>query len=350
MKHWNMKKHALVIVAACMALATSAHPPRKAGGGQRDFWIGADISGAAEMEKRGDFLYTREGKRRECTALMKELGFSAIRLRVWVNPADGHNDAADTLKKALRAKRLGLPVMIDFHYSDTWADPKNQAIPAAWRGHAYNALRLDVARHTSDVLTLLKKNGVKPKWVQIGNETANGLLWPVGKATENPSQYAGLFMAGSRAAKKVFPDVAVLVHLNNGYDADFCDWNLGILKEHGAKWDAVGLSIYPYWAQKDKGISPDETLRLAEENMKHLSRKFACDVMVVETGFVVDESDAQVIAEGRRLFSRLIESCKSIPRCRGVFYWEPECRPTHYKLGAFDSSGRPTDILSAITK
>lgn len=338
----------LLPLLSALSVGAAVRKPGNAGG-RANFWIGADISGATEMEQRGELLYNKDGKRRECTALMKELGFNAVRLRVWVDPPDGHNGAADVLKKALRAKKLGLPVMIDFHYSDTWADPKNQKIPAAWQGHNYSELRRDVAKHTTDVLTLLKKNGVKPKWVQIGNETANGFLWPAGNARDNPSQYAGLFMAGRLAAKKVFPDAAVIVHLNNGYDAAFCEWNLGVLKDNGAKWDAIGLSIYPYWAQKDKGMAPDDTLRLAEETMKHLAKKFSCDVMVVETGFQVDESNPAVIAESRLLFARLLAICKSIPRCRGVFYWEPECRPFHYKLGAFDSTGHPTDILSAIS-
>lgn len=330
---------------SAMILAVLAVAQASAAG---TFWIGADISGATQMEDRGELLYDADGKPRECTELMKELGFNAVRLRVWVNPKDGYSSKEDVLKKALRAKKLGMPVMIDFHYSDTWADPAKQTIPEAWKDHDYITLRKDVARHTMETLQLLKKNGIKPQWVQIGNETRNGMLWPIGHATTNPKQYAGLFKAGYAASKKVFPNAAVIVHLDNGFDNAMFNWNLDILKENGARWDIIGLSVYPYWAKRNRNLPHDQTLEKTAENMKALVKKYHTDVMVVETGFEVDEGNPEKIAEGRREFAQLIRICKTIPRCRGIFYWAPECRPAHYRLGAFGSDGRPTKILSAI--
>ena len=99
-----------------------------------DFFLGADISWCTEMEQRGQKVYNYVGEEREATALMKELGLNAIRLRVWVDPKEhgGWCDKNDVLVKALRAKALGMEVMIDFHYSDWWADPGKQNMPAAW--------------------------------------------------------------------------------------------------------------------------------------------------------------------------------------------------------------------------
>ena len=141
-----------------------------------NFTLGADISWCTEMEARGQKIYNYLGEEREATALMKEMGMNAVRLRVWVDPAEHGNycNAADVLVKALRAKELGMDVMIDFHYSDWWADPAKQNIPKAWEKHKYKQLCADVAEHTKSVLTLLKDNGVQPKWVQVGNETSNG--------------------------------------------------------------------------------------------------------------------------------------------------------------------------------
>ena len=133
------------------------------------FSLGADISWITELESRGTTFATAEGEVMECTKLMKQLGMDAIRLRVWVNPRNEYSSAADVLKKAQRAKANGMDIMIDFHYSDTWADPGKQFIPKAWESHSYEEMLNDVSEHTTTVLQLLKKNGIKPRWVQVGN-------------------------------------------------------------------------------------------------------------------------------------------------------------------------------------
>jgi arabinogalactan endo-1,4-beta-galactosidase len=334
---------AMVVFAVAGVMAANAPPAST-----QVFWLGADIGGATEMEDQGKTLYNWNGESRECTALMRELGFGAIRIRVWVNPASRYCAKEDVLDKALRAKRLGMPVMVDFHYSDDWADPSKQTIPAAWKGHDYQTLCRDVAAHTKEVLDLLKENGVRPKWVQVGNETSNGFLWPVGNATDNPAQYAGLFKAGYDAVKSVVPEAAVIVHLDNGFDNGLYNWNLDILRNNGARWDVIGLSVYPYWAEMYHNRTPEQTISQSAENMRKLTAKYDTDVMVVETGFKVDLEHPENMEKGRRLYAALLQSCRAIPRCRGVFYWEPQCRPGPYWLGAYDSDGRPTEILKAL--
>ena len=186
----------------------------------QDFYLGADISWETEMESKGQKLYNWKGEERECTALMKEMGMNAVRLRVWVDPSDHGNwcNKEDLLAKAKRAKELGMDVMVDFHYSDWWADPGKQNIPKAWEKLSFKKMCTALATHTNEVLTLLKDNGISPKWVQVGNETSNGLLWPLGKLDQNPKQYAGFFAAGYDAVKAVFPDAKVIVHLDSGFD------------------------------------------------------------------------------------------------------------------------------------
>ena len=149
------------------------------------FVKGADISWITLMESQGMKFYNADGAERECTALMKEIGMNAVRYRVWVNPVDGWNSAADVLVKAIRAQKLGLRIMIDFHYSDTWADPGNQTPPAAWASYDINQLIEAVSIHTTEVLSLLKKYGVDVEWVQVGNETRTGMMWPLGSYKEN---------------------------------------------------------------------------------------------------------------------------------------------------------------------
>ena len=141
------------------------------------FAKGADVSWLTQMEASGVRFYTADGRDTECMTLLRDLGFNAIRLRVWVNPEDGWCNREDVLAKAWRAHQLGYRLMIDFHYSDTWADPSAQYKPAAWQGLTLDELHAAIRAHTLDVLEALKAQGITPEWVQVGNETGPGMLW-----------------------------------------------------------------------------------------------------------------------------------------------------------------------------
>lgn len=341
-----------------------------------DFWLGADISWITEMEANGHKFYNKNGEERECTALMKEMGLNAVRLRVWVDPSAHGNwcNKEDLLVKCQRAKELGMAIMVDFHYSDWWADPNKQNIPASWSGHSYEEMKQDLANHTIEVLQYLKDNGIEPKWIQVGNETRFGFLWSVksnewgwpevdengnttitesmGHAINNPEQYAGFFATGYDACKQVFPNAIVIAHLDNGFDQELYDWNLGILKDNGAKWDMIGMSLYPYWAMEG-GYRDDAETTITDciANIRHVSEKFDCDVMIVETGFYVDEENPEILEQGRQQLARVIRESinETNGRCKGVFYWEPECKPSQYRLGAFTEDGHPTVIMDAFS-
>lgn len=359
----------MIILAITMIIAMSMNAQVET------FWLGADISNITEMESKGDTWKNWRGEERECTALMKELGMNAVRLRVWVDPSKHDNwcNKEDVLVKALRAKALGMEVMIDFHYSDWWADPAKQNIPAAWEKMPYKKMRAALAAHTREVLNFLKQNGVTPKWVQVGNETSNGLLWSVemdpvtgwekkdengnttitkamGHWEQNPEQYAGFIAAGYDAVKEVCPDAIVIVHLDNGFDNHLYNKNLDIILAGGGKWDMIGMSLYPYWSmQSGKESSARRTFADCMKNIRLLKKKYGSDVMIVETGFEVDEQNPWKMEEGREQYAELIRRSKTETdgACKGVFYWEPECKPRGYKLGAFTMDGRPTSIMRA---
>lgn len=177
---------------------------------------------------------------------MKELGLNAIRLRVWVNPKGGFSSKEDVLVMAKRAQALDMAIMIDFHYSDWWADPAKQNIPAAWANYSYKQMKRALAKHTTETLQLLKDNGIDVKWVQVGNETTNGFLWSMGRATDNMRQYAGLTDAGYAAVKKVYPEATVIVHLDCACDAKRYDFIFDGLRKYKARFDMIGVSVYPY--------------------------------------------------------------------------------------------------------
>lgn len=349
------------------------------------FVKGADISWVTEMERQGDKFFNARGEERECTALMKEMGLDAIRLRVWVDPKEHDNwcNQEDLVVKAKRAAALGMDVMVDFHYSDWWADPGQQHKPAAWKGLSVEQLRQAIAGHTKDVLSALKTAGVTPKWVQVGNEIRPGMLWDEEarlsgaswdiKANEvkemgwtstevkYPKNWAnlGTFIAtGYDAVKEVFADAIVIVHLDNGYDNGLYTWFFDELKKHGGKWDMIGMSIYPFWTMEEHPeYTAEKTITDCIANIRAVSARYGCDVMIVETGMECADDNGQlaaeaVLQEGKTLLARLIKESRENTggRCKGVFYWEPECKPGKYRLGAFTDDGRPTAIMEAFAE
>jgi arabinogalactan endo-1,4-beta-galactosidase len=304
------------------------------------FAKGADIGWLTEMENAGRKFYNSSGVQKDCIELLKSLGMNTIRMRVWVNPANGWNNKTDVLAKALRAKSAGMRIMIDFHYSDSWADPGQQTKPAAWTSQNFATLKTSLASHTTDVLTELKNNSITPEWVQVGNETNDGMLWPDGKASTNMSNYAQLVAAGYDAVKAVFPSAKVIVHVSNGWDNNLFRWNFDGLQANGGKWDVIGMSLYPTVA--NWGTLNANCLA----NMNDMVARYGKEVMVVETGMPWDQA-----AACQSFLTDLINKTKSVTGNKGlgVLYWEPEAYNNWqgYTLGAFDNSGKPTAALNA---
>lgn len=306
-----------------------------------DFAKGADISWLTEMEAAGKKFYDNSGAEKECITLLKGLGMNTIRLRVWVSPTAGNwNSTSDVVAKAVRARAAGMRIMIDFHYSHTWADPGHQTKPPAWASQNFSQLKDLLAAHTTAVLGELKNNGVTPEWVQVGNETNDGMLWPDGKASTNMSQFAQLVNTGYDAVKTVFPSAKVIVHLSNGYDNNLFRWLFDGLKNNGAKWDVIGMSLYPTpanWASLNANC-------LA--NMNDMVDRYNKEVMVVEVGMSWDQP-----AACQSFLEDIIVKTKSVTRNKGtgVLYWEPQSYGNWqgYTLGAFDNTGKPTGALHA---
>jgi len=304
------------------------------------FVKGADISWITEMEAAGKRFYNSAGTEQDAMQIIKDLGVNTIRLRVWVNPANGWNNTNDVVAKAIRAKTLGLRLMIDLHYSDTWADPGHQAKPVAWASQDLNALKLSVGDHARLILNALKSNGITPEWVQVGNETNDGMLWPEGKASQNMSQFAQLVNAGYDAIKSVDPSIKVIVHLSNGYDNNLFRWLFDGLKNNNGKWDVIGMSLYPN--ETNWPLLNDQCLA----NMNDMVARYNKEVMIVESGMSWDSASACL-----SFLQDLITKTRSVTDHKGlgVLYWEPEAYNNWqgYTLGAFDNSGRPTIALSA---
>lgn len=322
---------------------------------------GADLSWCTEMESTGRKFYNIKGEEKDIFALMKEIGMTAIRLRVFEHPENGYGpwcDKEDVVAKAKRAHAQGLDLMIDFHYSDRFADPEHQNVPKTWEGMTTEQLKEALANHTKDVLQALKNENIVPKWVQVGNETNSGIAMMYGQihwdrtGADRFTDYVAISNVGYDAVKSVFPDANVIVHLGGTENAR---WFFPDFIAAGGKVDMIGLSHYPTEAQWNSADSEATHSNInAEKYVKEAIEKFNVPVMICETGFDVTKPQLahEVMID---LFSRMT----TIPECKGIFYWEPEVdgkwKPASYEalgwgaygMGAFTADGKPTKALDA---
>jgi len=306
---------------------------------------GADISWMTEMEEQGYTWQDNDGNASELMPLLTSYDMDAVRLRVWVDPdnspANGWCDIDDMVTKAQLAEAEGMDVMICIHFSDWWADPGQQNKPAAWSSMSVSQLETAVANHTTDILNALDAVNITPRWVQIGNETNDGMLWETGRASAGGfANYAKFINAGASAVKAFDASIKTILHLASGNDTGLYNWNIGGLLSNGLTFseiDIVGMSLYP---NEDNWISlVDDTY----SNMLNVQNTYNKDVMVVEIGF--DNSRPDITYQ---FIVYMIERTRQAQGL-GVFYWEPIAYSpfTSYSKGAWDGDGSPSVAMDA---
>ena len=311
------------------------------------FARGADISWVTELESKGYKFYSKKGREMELTKLLRNTcGVNAIRLRVWVNPENGWNGVEDVLEKARRARDLRMRLMVDFHFSDSWADPGQQHAPTAWIGKTPAEAATAVSQHVSDVLGKLKNEGIDVEWVQIGNETTPGMMHELGGEMKGNSagEFPRYLNAGYDAVKSVFPQAKVIVHLDRGQDKAQYKWFFDLLNANGGKYDMIGMSLYP---ETESGSGSSWSVNLdyqaitnCLENIKELNQKYGKKIILSEIGFHYTNS-----AGAKSTLRTFLREFGSAEILDGVFYWEPEAPEQEgYKKGAFDNN-RPTQAL-----
>ena len=312
---------------------------------KNSFVKGADVGWLPQMEATGYKFYDTDGSQKDCLQLLKDRGMNTIRLRVWVNPNDdkasGHCSKEETVVMALRAQKMGMRIMIDFHYSDSWADPGKQFKPKAWENHSFPDLLNDVYSHTYDVLNALKTAGVTPEWVQVGNEIPGGMMWPEG-STSNWGQLAQLLNKGYEATKAIDKSIKVIVHLDEGNNSEKFRTFFDNAKANNVKYDVIGMSYYPFWIKKDY----TETIADLANNMNDMVSRYNKEVMVVEVGGEYDK-----VQNTYDMLVATIKAVKAVPNNKGlgVIYWEPQGEKSwsQYSLSAWQSDGKPSPALDA---
>lgn len=324
-----MDRIIIILIASLIMNASVSHA--------QDIARGADIGWLSEMENSGKKFYNEKGAQQDLLQILKDHCINSIRLRVWLNPANGWCNKADVVAMAKRASAMGFRIMIDFHYSDTWADPGAQPKPAAWASYNNAQLPQAVYDHTFEVLNAIKQQGVTPEWCQIGNETNNGMLWDNGRASSDMAAYSQFVTSGNNAAHAVFPNIITIVHVANGNDNTLFTWNIGGLVKNGAKFDAVGMSLYP------ESTNWQTLTAQCLANMTSMANQYNKPVMICEIGMGWDSP-----TEAKAFVEDIIAKNQSLPNKKGlgVFWWEPETYNWKgYSKGAFDLNGRPTVAL-----
>jgi arabinogalactan endo-1,4-beta-galactosidase len=339
--HDFFKKTIVLLMMAAMLLSCKSKMMQT----QNSFAKGADVGWLPQMEATGYKFYDTDGTEKDCLQLLKDRGINTIRLRVWVNPSDnkasGHCSPEETVEMAVRAQKMGMRIMIDFHYSDTWADPGKQAKPAAWASHTFEELKTDVYKHTYETLMLLKKAKVTPEWVQVGNEIPGGMLWPEG-STKNWPQLAQLLNKGYEATKDVNKNIKVIVHVDEGNNGKKFREFFDNATANNVKYDVIGLSYYPYWIKSDY----KDNIADLENNLKDMASRYNKEVMVVEVG-----GEDTLVENTYDMLLAVVKAVKSVPNDKGlgVIYWEPQGARSwsHYALSAWLPDGKPSPALDA---
>ena len=297
---------------------------RAAAGETFDF--GVDVSSLTLETRQNKTFYNREGQKKSLMPILKEQGVNSVRLRVLVNPTNSNFNTSYAKTLANSAKAQDFNIMLDLHYCDWWGD---YAKPKAWKNYAIEKLTTVVTNHTTNVMNSLNATG-KLRWVQIGNEVDDGLLWQDGRETTN---FVSIINAAYDAVKAVNPEVQTVIHVSECENTQWLTDYFDTLLVHGAKWDAIGLSVHV----KGTKLTPQELITTVAGNVTTLKERYGKPVLIVETGYFVDrEVEAnQWLCE---FMQQLMEAGAS-----GLYYWEPELAD-EYDLGAWNPRTRKPSL------
>jgi arabinogalactan endo-1,4-beta-galactosidase len=243
------------------------------------FINGVDISMLKQVEENGGLFY-ENGNQIDPIQIFKDKGINTARIKIWHTPSLNYNNLESVLEIADRASSVGLDLFLDFHYSDTWADPSNQTKPSAWVDLNFETLCDSLEQYSHHVITKLKNQNTLPKYVQIGNETDCGFLWPDGYVCDesnNDSQWnklRELFMhaiEGINSALDTQDTLKIISHVSSGGN-----WFFNNLIGQGVDIDILSISYYPMW---------HGTLSDLNQNMDELGNEFQKPVLIVETAY-----------------------------------------------------------------
>lgn len=320
----------------------------------QSYAVGADVSFLASCERNGA-VFKENGRPKDVLAILRDHHYNWVRLRLFVNPAASAdnlpNDLGYTIALAQRAKSMGFQILLDLHYSDTWADPGKQFTPAAWQTLKHKQLEAQVFSYTRGTIAAFSQAGVMPQMVQVGNEVTNGMLWPDGKLPDNWDNFADLLLAGIEgveAGRGTALRPRIMIHIERSGDYDAAASFLDNLIQRHVPFDVIGLSYYPNWHGRIDNL---------RGNLHDLALRYRLPIIVVETGsfwtpgdMKGKKADFPESPAGQKDFLMAVDAAvRAIPYGlgQGVFWWEPAAEGSLRGRGFFDDKGNALPVLSA---
>ena len=351
-----------------------------------DMVRGVDVSSYQALINAGVKFYDFDGKEANLFKVLKDAGVNWVRLRLWNDPynaeglgySGGTNDETSLVKMATDATKYGMKVLIDFHYSDFWADPAKQPLPKAWKNLSTDDLSNEIGLYTSKVLSDLKKAGANVQMVQVGNEVTNGAFgiwtdrdhggnWATTWETADGAKVAKYLGVGAKAVRQTLPNAKIAIQLEtpniNKYRSI-----MTVLRDNNVDYDYLGTSYYPFWSTHDGngwydnvdlgyGASTPTNLEAIE---KMTEKEFGKKTVVLETGWINNVNDADgtgnsISASGEiQAYSHdpqgqvdaLSDMYKALVNQNGVgaFYWEPAWIPVKAGYDNWDYNKKVSDV------
>ena len=328
-----MKKIILLTLFAIGSLATFAQ--------QR--LLGGDISMLPKYEQAGTIYRDANGKKMNVLKLFKKEGWNAMRLRLFVDPSQAPGEHKDegvcqdlnyVEKLGKRIKKAGFQLMLDFHYSDTWADPGKQFTPASWKGASAEALADSVYQYTKRSLIAMKQAGAEPELIQVGNEISFGMLWPTAKTvpTEdtNWQEFLTMLKEGCKACREICPKAKIIIHTEQAGKWENTKAFYDRLTAANLDYDIIGLSYYPMWHDR---------IPVLHNTLNNLAKRYPNkEVMIVEAAAYYSHKNDKwtknsnefsefypISVDGQTQFTKdLVEELNKHPQVTGLFWWFPE--------------------------
>ncbi|MEN6334625.1 MAG: glycosyl hydrolase 53 family protein [Phycisphaerales bacterium] len=318
-----------------------------------DYAIGADLSFLGQAEQQGT-VFKDEGQARPGLQIFKDHGYNWIRLRLFHTPNRLPNSLEYTIAQAREAKKLGFKFLLDFHYSDTWADPAKQYIPKAWEGKTHEQLVTAVYEYTRDAIEDFVAADATPDMVQIGNEISNGMLWPDGKLPDHWDNLADLVHAGIEGVKEgcgEAPHPKIMIHIDKGGNQAATKWFFDKWHSYGINYDVIGQSYYPWW---------HGSLLDLRDNLNFMAKEYKKDIILVEVAYNWRPAEYKnklppfpESPEGQRQFldevQRMVLATPD-NRGKGVFWWEPAVQGGLRSRGFFDDEGNALPVITVFDR
>lgn len=311
--------------------------------------LGVDTSFLAQAESQGT-VFKDQGKPAPGLLILRKHGYGWVRLRIFNHPTTLPNDLAYTIAEAKQAKALGYGLLLDFHYSDDWADPSHQTTPLAWQKLKHKQLVDAVFVFTRDTIAAFRDAGVMPDMVQTGNEITSGMMWPDGKLPDNWDNFADLLKAGIRGVAEGSGNARkpkIMLHIDQGGNTETTQWFFSHILSEQVPFDVIGQSYYPWW---------QGSLNDLKANMAFMATTYRKPIVIVETAYswrpdnyMKKTGPYPETPEGQRDFLQaLARVVAATPNGlgKGVFWWEPAVRGPLARRGLFDDDGNSLPALN----